>query len=241
MMAYSTDTQIKIDKIRTKTGPKAKPLAEKFWAKVDRRGEDECWPWLGATRNGTSYGSIGHQGKNLIAYRVSFELHCRLLEQGEWVLRTCDDQTCVNPKHLYVGDRLDWAKKTHGIDPDDDHVRALGERARRRSRQYYRDNREQKLEYIARYQLERKLKAVKHLGGKCMHCGFSDHPAALQFHHRDPAEKSMGLTGKELSSPKKYDWETVIVPELKKCDLLCSNCHAIHHSNWTDEMIVELR
>lgn len=29
--------------------PKKRPIEERFWEKVDKRGADECWVWLGAT------------------------------------------------------------------------------------------------------------------------------------------------------------------------------------------------
>ena len=66
-----------------------------------------------------------------------------------------------------------------------------------------------------------KIKAVNHLGGKCKSCGYKKHPAALQFHHRDKSKKSFGISNKISSK-----WETLRV-ELKKCDLLCANCHAV--------------
>ena len=79
-----------------------------------------------------------------------------------------------------------------------------------------------------RYQLskdtENKKKAIALLGGKCVECGYNKHWAAMQFHH----------TGKE---PKKFGWNqlrhqswSTIIKELKKCVLVCANCHIIHHS-----------
>lgn len=69
----------------------------------------------------------------------------------------------------------------------------------------------------------RRVKAilVAEAGGKCMICGYHRHPAALQFHHLDPAEKSfsLGVRGitRSLSSLR---------AEAAKCALLCANCHA---------------
>jgi len=66
-----------------------------------------------------------------------------------------------------------------------------------------------------------KRKLVDEAGGRCVLCGFGQHPAALQFHHLDPSTKSFeigegGLTrGIEKSRA-----------ETAKCVLLCSNCHA---------------
>lgn len=71
---------------------------------------------------------------------------------------------------------------------------------------------------------DRKRKAVELLGNKCFKCGYSKNLAALCFHHRDPKIKEFGWV--ELRLKK---WES-IVEELKKCDLLCSNCHNEIHS-----------
>lgn len=104
---------------------------------------------------------------------------------------------------------------------------------------YYQANQEKIKEYQAKRQLKLKLQAVNYLGGKCQGCE-EDHPAALQFHHRDPATKSFSVSTKTMASTKQFNW-TRIKQELDKCDLLCSNCHAKHHTAWTDEMLREAR
>lgn len=62
--------------------------------------------------------------------------------------------------------------------------------------------------------------AVEYKGGKCSLCGYDKSYAALQFHHRNPKEKSFSI-----SNPKTRSWEKIKI-ELDKCDILCSNCHA---------------
>lgn len=71
--------------------------------------------------------------------------------------------------------------------------------------------------------LDRKKKAVELMGGKCCKCGYDKNYAALSFHHLDP-------------STKIHDWQTLrlqswknIIAELKKCIMLCGNCHAEVH------------
>lgn len=57
----------------------------------------------------------------------------------------------------------------------------------------------------------------------CTKCGFM-HPAALDFHHTDPALKD-GNIHRFVSNgqfAKAYE-------EIKKCIVLCANCHRIHH------------
>lgn len=68
-----------------------------------------------------------------------------------------------------------------------------------------------------------KLKAIEHMGGKCMKCGYNKSIRALQFHHLDPLQKDF-----QISGPGNIRWERV-KEELKKCILVCSNCHAEIH------------
>jgi transposase-like protein len=70
----------------------------------------------------------------------------------------------------------------------------------------------------------RKIKRllVEEAGGKCTICGFADHPAALQFHHRDPKLKDFQLGHPSLTRSLER-----MRAEARKCVLLCANCHAM--------------
>jgi hypothetical protein len=57
----------------------------------------------------------------------------------------------------------------------------------------------------------------------CTKCGFS-HLAALDFHHVDPNEKEYNINRLISNGQFKKAEE-----ELKKCIVLCANCHRIHH------------
>lgn len=69
----------------------------------------------------------------------------------------------------------------------------------------------------------RKVKAilVAEAGGACVLCGYARSPAALQFHHLDPADKAFSLSfggaTRALAASR---------AEAAKCVLLCANCHA---------------
>lgn len=75
--------------------------------------------------------------------------------------------------------------------------------------------------WYLRYQT--KLKAVKFLGGKCSKCNCDD-VECLSFHHLDPSIKEFTLS----SNYGTKKWEEIL-EEVKKCELLCYNCHAKHH------------
>lgn len=64
-----------------------------------------------------------------------------------------------------------------------------------------------------------KEKAREYLGGKCCICGYSKCSRALSFHHKDRATKSFGITNSYMRS-----WLD-LKKELKKCILVCANCH----------------
>lgn len=58
---------------------------------------------------------------------------------------------------------------------------------------------------------------------KCERCGFT-HPAALDFHHKDPKEKRFTI-GAEIVNCSKQE----LLEEIQKCEVICSNCHRILH------------
>jgi hypothetical protein len=89
-------------------------LAERFWSKVDRRGPDDCWEWLGSRDKGYGkIGSGGRRGRPLQASRVSWEIHFGPIPDGLWVLHRCDNPPCVNPEHLFLGTRTDNIRDMH--------------------------------------------------------------------------------------------------------------------------------
>jgi hypothetical protein len=69
-----------------------------------------------------------------------------------------------------------------------------------------------------------KAQAIAHKGGRCQRCGYNRCDGALEFHHRDPAEKDFSLGHVGTTTFEK------IKAELEKCDLLCANCHREVHA-----------
>lgn len=82
-------------------------VAERFWGKVDKRDDDECWPWLGVYSGGYGVLNIGGKyGQNIGAHRISWEIaNGKPVPSGLFAMHECDNPPCVNPKHLSVGDQ----------------------------------------------------------------------------------------------------------------------------------------
>jgi len=62
---------------------------------------------------------------------------------------------------------------------------------------------------------------IAEAGGACALCGYDRCTAALEFHHRDRADKRFGLGERGLTRSLARLRE-----EAAKCVLLCSNCHS---------------
>lgn len=80
-------------------GPAESSKSGPMWDRIDRRGEDECWLWLGA-RDRAGFGVIVITGKKWRVHRYVYTL-----THGEFVgqLRhTCERRICVNPAHYEV-------------------------------------------------------------------------------------------------------------------------------------------
>ncbi len=64
------------------------------------------------------------------------------------------------------------------------------------------------------------------LGKCCSSCGWKEHPEILQFHHKKGEKKSFTIGNLKLY--KKISPE-IMEAEIKKCVLLCPNCHLLFH------------
>ncbi len=89
----------------------------------------------------------------------------------------------------------------------------------------YKDRREYNIKKVIQRRKEIRLKAISELGGKCMKCGYNKYPEVLEFHHRNPSEKDFNISRKGHCR----SWQRVS-EEIKKCDLLCANCHREIHA-----------
>ena len=97
------------------TKPGANPgrpanTADVLWSKVDKRGSDECWPWIGLITE-SGYGRTQIGDRSYYAHRVIYNL----MRPGEielssprnkkttgFLMHLCDNRICCNPAHLKV-------------------------------------------------------------------------------------------------------------------------------------------
>lgn len=79
------------------------PLTEKdiarFWAKVERRGSNECWHWQAGT-NKRGYGVFRIKDKYCYAHRVAYTIARGPIPDGMTIDHGCRVHGCVNPAHL---------------------------------------------------------------------------------------------------------------------------------------------
>jgi len=104
-------------KVGREVGEPGRPAntSEVLWSKVDKRSEDKCWNWKGY-KNNEGYGRTWINDKGYYAHRVIYSLAYpnsinlnapASTDETGFLLHTCDNPSCCNPKHLWVGTHAD--------------------------------------------------------------------------------------------------------------------------------------
>ena len=86
------------------------------------------------------------------------------------------------------------------------------------------DKRKSQYQNLKSWRQRAKMKAVEVKGGCCERCGYDKSLRALHFHHRDPSQKDFSIS----NNGNAIAWSK-IEKEIKKCILVCSNCHCEIH------------
>ena len=85
---------------------------ERFWSKVDKQGENECWNWTGCCM-ADGYGIFTLKKKSLLTHRMSLCITRGQTQQPDkpCALHSCkNNRRCCNPSHLYWGNHSDNMK-----------------------------------------------------------------------------------------------------------------------------------
>ena len=74
---------------------------ERYWSKVAKKSENECWIWNGTKSHG--YGTISIMSGVIKAHCIAVYLSGRFIPDNMCACHSCDTPLCVNPNHLWIG------------------------------------------------------------------------------------------------------------------------------------------
>lgn len=106
---------------KTRPDPKRRfcSIECRFLSKVRRGASPDCWAWNGA-RNSAGYGALNTDAGVVLAHRLAWALANGEIPDGMFVCHRCDNPSCTNPSHLFLGTHADnmrdmMEKGRHGM------------------------------------------------------------------------------------------------------------------------------
>lgn len=79
--------------------------------------DSSCWKWVGSICPRLRWGIFNCRGSRIRSQIASYEVYCGPIVRGIQVLTSCQERTCCNPDHLFIGsyspDRVQYSVKSN--------------------------------------------------------------------------------------------------------------------------------